>query len=245
MSLDPSTSTATTTAQERQPVRSWPRALPAVFQYATMTTPWATLLAGCLIGTGILWLLRYIADTSRSSVDQNTMRFTVLPAVAGLAFVPRAAFRPLVDATPVPAWLAPVAQTALALPALVLTCWLQLLLIHPNGPPGPIAHPPAIYPLLAQLTGWCALTLAIAVCTERSKYADLGGAVAAPAGLTLIALATYTRESATCWRLHPLARARQPQPGTASQRRRFYSPPSRCATDGIATRGASPVGDAE
>ena len=175
----------------RRPVRSWNRALPATLRYATRTTPWATLLAGCLTGTAVLWLLRHLARTNHSSVDQNSMRFTVLPAVAALAFVPRTAWRPFIDTTPVPAWLASAGQTMLALPVVALTCWVQLLLIRPRTRPGVITHLPAVYPLLAQLTGWCALIVAIAACTDRSRYADLGGALAAPAGLALIGVVTY------------------------------------------------------
>lgn len=175
----------------RRPVRSWPRALPAVFRHVTRTMPWATLVAGCLAATAVLWLLRYVAATNHSSVDQDTMRFTVLPVVAALAFVPRTAFRPLIDTTPVPAWLAPAGQIMLAVPVVAVTCWVQLLLIRPQNPSGVITHLPAIYPLLAQLTGWCALTVSVAASCDRSRYADLGGAVAAPASLALIAVATY------------------------------------------------------
>src|SRR5262249_11336753 len=47
------------------------------------------------------------------------------------------------------------------------------------------------YPLIAQLTGWCAVTVAAAACVDRSRYADLGGAVAAPVSFAAIALARY------------------------------------------------------
>lgn len=77
----------------------------------------------------------------------------------------------------------------------MVTCWVQLLLIHPRTQPGVISLAPAIYPLLAQLTGWCALTVAVAAGTDRSRYADLGGALAAPVSLALIALATYGPET--------------------------------------------------
>lgn len=159
----------------------------------TRTTPWATLLAGCLTGTAVLALLAYTAHRSHTSLDQNTVRFTILPAIAALAFVPRTPFRPLLDATPVPAWLTSVGQTLLAVPVLALTCWVQLLLVsHSHStPPGIVEDLPAIYPLLAQVTGWCALTVAVAACCDRSRYADLGGAVAAPVSLALITVATY------------------------------------------------------
>jgi hypothetical protein len=179
------------TTHTEQSGRSWLRAAGALFRHVTRTMPWTTQIAGCLTGTAVLWLLRYVSDTNHSAVDQNTMRFTILPAIAAVAFVPHIPFRPLVDTTPVPAWIASAGQIVLAIPILALTCWVQLLLISPRTPPGVIAPSPAIYPILAQITGWCALTVTVAACADRSRYADLGGAVAAPASLALIGLATY------------------------------------------------------
>ena len=171
MTPAPTAPTVTRQTAAHRPGRSWPHALPALTRHVTRTTPWATLLAGCLTATVVLALLRYAAPRSHTFVDQNTMRFTVLPAVVALAFVPRTPFRPVVDATPVPAWVTSAGQTLLAVPALALTCWVQLLLIRHHTPPGVISHPPAVYPLLAQITGWCTLTVAVAACCDRSRYA--------------------------------------------------------------------------
>jgi hypothetical protein len=58
-------------------------------------------------------------------------------------------------------------------------------------PPHTVGHPPAAYPVIAQFAGWCAITVAGAACVDRSRYADLGGAVAAPVSFAAIALAWY------------------------------------------------------
>jgi hypothetical protein len=58
-------------------------------------------------------------------------------------------------------------------------------------PPHTLGHPPAVYPLIAQLTGWCTVTMAAAACVARSPYADLGGAIAAPVSFAAIALAWH------------------------------------------------------
>jgi hypothetical protein len=50
----------------------------------------------------------------------------------------------------------------------------------------------AFCPLIAQLTGCCAVTVASSACVDRSRYADLGGAIAAPVSLAAIALARRT-----------------------------------------------------
>lgn len=170
--------------------RSWLHALPLLPRHTTRTMPWVTLLAGCLAGTGILAVLAHFAGAAQP-LGPGTVRLTFLPAVAAVAFVPRDAFRPLTQTTPVPGWAAPAGQVLMAVPVLVLTCWAQLRIALRTIPPGASIHGPAVYPLIAQLTGWCAISVAAAACTERSRYADLGGAVAAPASLAAIAFVWY------------------------------------------------------
>ncbi|WP_203919626.1 hypothetical protein [Rugosimonospora africana] len=182
---------------QSQPVRpaqrsrlSWLRVLPLLARPLTQTMPWATLLAGCLAGTVYLAILASLTSNSQP-LDQGNVRLAFLPAVAALAFVPHAPFRPLTQTTPVPAWLSPVGHLLLAAPIVAVACWVQLRIIAHTIPPHTIGHPPAIYPVIAQLTGWCAVAVAAAGCVDRSRYADLGGAVAAPVSFAAIALAWY------------------------------------------------------
>jgi hypothetical protein len=156
-----------------------------------LTMPWVTLLAGCLAGTGYLAVMAHFASASHSPLGPASLRFAFLSAVAALAFVPHAASRPLTQATPVPAWLAPAGHTLLAVPILTVTCWAQLSIIAHAFPPHALSRPPAVYPLIAQLTGWCLVSVAAAACVGRSRYADLGGAIAAPVSAIAIALAWY------------------------------------------------------
>jgi hypothetical protein len=72
-----------------------------------------------------------------------------------------------------------------------VTCWAQLRIIARTIPHHALIHLPAIEPLIAQLTGWCAVTVAAAACVDRSGYADLGGAIAAPVSFGAIAIAWY------------------------------------------------------
>lgn len=171
---------------------SWLRALPLLARPIIRTTPWTTLSFGCLAGTVVLAVVAHSADASHWQLSQAGVRYAFLPAIAALAYVPRAPFRPLTQAAPVPAWVGPVGHVLLAAPVLALTCWTQLLIMTLTVPAGARGDLPAVYPLIAQLIGWCALTVAAAVCADRSRYADLGGAVAAPVSLVLIALAWYT-----------------------------------------------------
>jgi len=155
-----------------------------------VTMPWATLLTGCLAGTVYLAIMARLAGTSQP-LGQGNLRLAFLPAIAALAFVPRAPFRPLTQTTPVPAWTAPAGYVLLSAPILGLTCWVQLRIIASTIPPHVLARPPAAYPLIAQLIGWCAVAVAAAAAVDRSRYADLGGAVAAPISFAAIALAWY------------------------------------------------------
>jgi hypothetical protein len=153
--------------------------------------PWVTLCTGCLAGTGCLAVMAHIAGVSRTPLGPGDVRLAFLPAVAALAFIPRTRFRPVTQATPVPAWVAQAGHILLAAPILALTCWTQLWIVAHATPRAMVSHPPAVYPVIAQLTGWCAITVATAACVDRSRYADLGGAVAAPVSFAAIALAWY------------------------------------------------------
>jgi len=155
----------------------------------TLTMPWPALLAGCLAGIAYLAVLAHLGGTLQP-LGPGNLRLAFLPAIAAVAFVPRAPFRPLTQTTPVPAWVGPAGQLLLAAPILALTCWAQLLIVAHTSPPHTLSHP-AAYPVIAQFTGWCAVTVAAAACTGRSRYADLGGAVAAPVGFAAVALAWY------------------------------------------------------
>lgn len=183
----------------RRPSLSWVRALPPLPRYIARTMPWLTLITGCVAGTAALAVTAQIVRDDWP-FGQGAVRLAFLPAIAALAFVPRARFRPLAQATPVPTWVDPIGHILLAVPVLALTCWAQLsilahtqtiqtIVLTPNSSLG--ANAPAIYPLIAQLTGWCMIVVAVAACVDRTRYADLGGAIAAFAGLVAIGLAWY------------------------------------------------------
>jgi hypothetical protein len=186
--------------RSRPPSLSWLRALPYIPRYIAQTMPWTTLITGCAAGTAVLAVVAQIARNDWP-FGQGSVRLAFLPAIAALAFVPRARFRPLTQATPVPTWVGQAGHILLAVPVLALTCWAQLsILAHtfdiPTIQPSGNAylggsHPAAIYPLIAQLTGWCMVVVGVAACVDRSRYADLGGAIAAPVSLVAIAVAWY------------------------------------------------------
>jgi hypothetical protein len=170
------------------------RALPPLARYLVRTMPWVTLITGCLVTIAVFTILARVAahDQATFWLDQGTVRLSLLPAAAALAFVPYVPFRPLTMATPVPAWVTPAGHLLLAAPVVALTCWAQLRImaaaIPPHAPQDP--HEP-FYALIAQLIGWAAIIVAAAACAGRSRFADLGGAIAAPISFALIAVAWY------------------------------------------------------
>ncbi|MGH3201001.1 MAG: hypothetical protein ACRDOA_02770 [Streptosporangiaceae bacterium] len=166
--------------------------LPPLARHISATMPWITLLTGCLAGTIFLAALAHVAGSSHGPLNQGTVRLAFLPAIAALAFLLRTPFRPLTQTTPVPVWVAPAGHLLLAAPVLAVTCWAQLRIMAHTVPPHTVGHPPAVYPAIAQFAGWCAITVAAAACVDRSRYAELGGAIAAPVSFAVIALAWYS-----------------------------------------------------
>lgn len=161
-------------------------------RHAVMTTPWATLIAGCVAGTAVLTLLAYFAGTAHTPLDQTAVRLTLLPAVAALAFVPHHPLRELAQTTPMPAWITTATHIITAIPPLVVTTWVQLHIMAHTDPAIARHHLPAVYPLIAQLIGWAAVAVAIGSGCDRTRYADLTGAIAAPATLAVIAFSWFT-----------------------------------------------------
>ena len=171
-----------------RPTRFWIRSVPGSARHTLATMPWATLVAGCASGTVVLALMAHFAG--HSPLNQDNVRLTFLPAVGALAFVPHVQFRPVTQTTPVPTWMAPAGQVLLAIPVLAVTCWVQLELMTSTYPARDANHLPAAYPLIAQLIGWSLLALSIAACCERTRYAALSGATAAPVTFVAIAAAS-------------------------------------------------------
>jgi hypothetical protein len=168
---------------------AWLGALPLLARPITRTMPWLTLIIGCLAGVTYLAILAHAADAAHWSLSQGYVRFAFVPAIAALAFVVRAPLRPLTQTTPVPVWVAQVGYLLLAAPVLALTCWAELRIIAHTIPRH--ADHAAVYPLIAQLTGWCMVTVAAAAWADRSRYADLGGVIAAVVSFAAVALVWY------------------------------------------------------
>ena len=82
-----------------RPAGFWPGALSALTRHLLLSVPWATLLAGCATGTVLLAVL---GVTSRTPLDEGTVRLTFLPAVAAMAFVPRNPSPALAGTAPLP-----------------------------------------------------------------------------------------------------------------------------------------------
>ncbi|MGH9123594.1 MAG: hypothetical protein ACRDZ8_02570 [Acidimicrobiales bacterium] len=178
-------------ARLARPRGFWVRTLRALGRHLFLTTPWTTIFAGCASGTGLLLVLAHLSHASHLPLNQDTVRIGFLPPVMALAFVLRAPGRVVSQAAPLPAWLPPAGQICLVVPVLVVTGWVQLHIMASTVSRGALHPPPAVSPLIAQLVGWCAMAVAAAGCCDRSRYADLGGAIAAPIALGIIVVAWF------------------------------------------------------
>jgi hypothetical protein len=167
----------------------WLGSLPLLARPITRTMPWVTLIVGCLAGVTYLAILARAADSAHWSLSQGYVRFAFVPAIAALAFVVRTPLRPLAETTPVPVWVAPAGYLLLAAPVLAVTCWADLRIVAATA--AHHAGHAALYPLIAQLTGWCMVTVAIAAWADRSRYVDLAGVIAVFVTVAAVAAVWY------------------------------------------------------
>jgi hypothetical protein len=155
-------------------------------RHLVRTMPWGVLLAGCIGSVGAVLVLDYTSSSSLP-LDANQVRLTSLPAIAALCFVPHVHFRPVIQTVPVPSWLAAAGQTLFSAPLLAATCAADLQVMTARD--AVLVHAPAVYPLVAQFTGWAAIAVLTATWCDRTRFAALNGALAAPATIALITLA--------------------------------------------------------
>src|ERR1700728_1141486 len=153
--------TVGTDARPHQSTRPRARAGLLLLRHVILTMAWPTLIGGCAAGTALLSLLAYFAGTSHNPLDQTTVRLTLLPAVAAVTFIPNPPLRSLARSAPLPAWIVPAVQVILAAPALVWPCGIQVIVMSHPPPVAARHHLAAIYPVIAQLTGWAAVAVAI------------------------------------------------------------------------------------
>lgn len=158
------------------------------------TIPWGALVAGCGVGLGISLAAYGLAHPFQEPVNVIliTVRAGFVPLAAAVAFVATDPYRNLTPALPAPAWLSTAAHVVIALPALALTACVQFVLaaaqlkIDLRSQGLATEHLPWAA-LSGELTAWSAITLAAAAVVARTRWNDLGGAIAAPAALAFVA----------------------------------------------------------
>jgi hypothetical protein len=195
-----------------QPHRPQPhraRVLRTALPHLAATMPWGTLLGGCAIGVAISVVDYRFAGTASDAVGVTTVvRAAFVPLVLVAAFLAADPHRPLVATLPAPAWLTTATHTALALPVLAGTAALQLRLAIAELATGQRYSPvPAHLPwpaLAAELGVAVAIALAVASIVARTRWHELGGAIAAPVALAVIVAGhavTPAAVTAVTWRV--------------------------------------------
>jgi hypothetical protein len=180
------------------------RILRTALPHLAATMPWGTLLGGCVIGLAISVVgYRFAGPASDSAGVTAVVRAAFVPLVLVAAFLAADPHRPLVAALPAPAWLTAATHTALALPVLAGTAALQLHLAAAELAAGRrYTGVPAHLPrslLSAELAAAVAIALAAASVVARTRWHELGGAIAAPVSLAVIA-ATQAAWAGVTWR---------------------------------------------
>ncbi len=160
----------------------------ALAGHVARTMPWRPLIAGTGTGLALSVLIARLASAAEPQAELVTsVRLAFLPTLAGLGFLLHDEHRQLAGALPVPTWVIPALRLSLALPTAGLSCWLQFGLVAravAQGEAGPLP----VLPLGTEFAGCCAVVLAVAAAAERGRWQDLGGAVAVPAALALLAV---------------------------------------------------------
>lgn len=181
------------------------RVLRVALPHLAATMPWWTLLGGCALGVAVsVAAYRFAGPSSDSAGVTAVVRAAFVPLMLVAAFLAADPHRRLVAALPAPAWLTAATHTALALPVLAGTAALQLRLAAAELAAGQRytavpSHLP--WPALSlELAAAAAIALATASVVARTRWHELGGAIAAPVALAVIA-ATQVAWAGVTWRL--------------------------------------------
>jgi hypothetical protein len=182
------------TAVPMTPRAARARVLRAALPHLAATMPWGTLLGGCAIGLAAsVVAYRFAGPAPDSAGVTAVLRAAFVPLALVAAFLAADPHRQLAAALPAPAWLTAATHTALAVPVLAGTAALQLRLAAAELATGQrYLHVPAHLPwpaLSAELGAAAAIALATASVVARTRWHELGGAIAAPVSLAIIAIA--------------------------------------------------------
>lgn len=202
------------------------RRRPAWFRFAAsgrhllVTMPWGPVLAACLTGIGVsLAGYRLAARSQLPGEILMLQRLAFAPVVAAVAVLVQDEHRPLVTALPAPAWLTTAARVLIALPVLVLTGWTQLAITAAELGAGlrsaSVPGSALLWPeLAAELAAWSAIALAAAAIIARTRWSDIGSAIAVPAALAIVGMLALP-----AWHLLPTALSPARQPAWADAER--------------------------
>jgi len=200
MSLKPATAgpdRPTETHQTHSPRRTRRvprlRSVTEATPHLVRTQPWAPLTGAAGLGLLIVAAMSYFAGPFQRPADLiGGLRAAFAVTALGVCFVLSDPAGDLLEAVPVPAWSVRALRMSLAVPVLALGAAGQLVLagrafalderLQGQG------HHTLAWPGLAlELVGFSALAYMAGALVDRGRWRDLGGALAAPLGLGLIA----------------------------------------------------------
>lgn len=200
MSLKPTTSRPdpiTGTADADHPTRRHRaprlRSLVQATPYLVRTQPWVPLAGAAGLGILIVATMSYFVGPFQRPADLIAgLRAAFAATAIGVGFVLSDPAEDLLEAVPMPAWTLRAVRVAIAIPVLALGGAGELILaargLTADERLQGLGHRPLAWPgLTLELVGFCGLALLAAAAVDRVRWRDLGGVIAAPLGLGLIA----------------------------------------------------------
>lgn len=155
--------------------------------------PWPALLGGCLTAVAVSAAGGLLTRALQSpGADLLTGRASIAALLAGVSFLGAEPQRALLATLPVRGRVTTALRAALGLPAVALAAWYviartdaEVRIALGAGGAGQAAPLPAA--LAFEAAAGLALAFALACAVSRTRWADLGGIVAAPAALAAVA----------------------------------------------------------
>jgi len=178
------------TRSDRAPkLRSVAQATP----YLVRTQPWAPLGGAAGLGLVILGAMAYFVGPFQRPADLIAgLRVAFAVTAIGVDFVLSDPAEDLLEAVPLPAWTLRALRVAIAIPVLGLGGAGELLLaagaFTADERLQGLSHRQLSWPgLTVELIGFCGLALLAGATVDRIRWKNLGGVIAAPLGLGLMA----------------------------------------------------------
>jgi hypothetical protein len=160
--------------------------------YLVQTMPGRFLIAACGLGLTVSFVSSQFLSPHSSAAGVLLLSWiATAPVAASAAFLAATPDKILVTTLPGPSWLPHAVHLVAALLVIGPAAAVQFVITRAElAQTAPYAHPGQLSweSWLSQFTAWLMVSTATAATVDRTRWRDLGGALAMPIALALIAL---------------------------------------------------------